>query len=90
MVQLPPSQFVFGKYDSGTIPYSVAVRGMQQYVDFLMKSNIVGYCDSAECEMRPREDDMAVMIDEDGYETWGHVPKDVWNEFMKQLKESEK
>ena len=85
MTKLPPSYFEFGKYDAGTIPTNIAIGSMDKYVDFLMKSNIVGYCDSEECIYRPRTDDMAVMIDEDGYETWAHVPKDVWNEFMKRL-----
>lgn len=83
MNQLPPSEFTYGKYDMAALPWAT-IRSTAAYYEYLLSLNIIGWCDSMECEIRPRPDDMAVMIeDEDGFQSWVHVPKDVWKEFMR-------
>lgn len=83
MTQLPPSEFTYGRYDMVHLPWEI-IRSTDAYYKHLLTLNIIGYCDSAECEIRPRPDDMAVMLeDEDGYQSWVHVPKDVWAEYIR-------
>jgi len=82
MIQLPPSQFTYGKYDMIHLPWAT-IRSTEAYYEYLLALNIIGYCNSIECEIRPQPDDMAVMFEnEDGYQSWTRVPKDVWKEFV--------
>lgn len=83
MVQLPPSEFTYGRYDMMALPWAV-IGSTDAYYEHLLALNIIGYCDSMECEIRPRPDDVAVMFeDENGYQSWVHVPKDVWVEYIR-------
>lgn len=85
MVQLPPTEFTFSKYNMTALPWTV-IKSAETYYKHLLALNIVGYCNSGECEIRPRPDDMAVMLeDENGYQSWTHVPKDIWNEYLKRI-----
>ncbi len=82
MVQLPASEFTYGKY--GMINFSWEdIKSTASYVKCLLSQNIIGYCDSSLCEIRPRPEEMAVMFEEeDGFQSWTHVPKDVWESFI--------
>jgi len=83
MVQLPPSEFTFGRYGSIILPWDV-IKSTADYVEWLLAQNITGYCNSGDCEIRPRPDDMAVMFeDEDGFQSWVHIPIDIWKEHLK-------
>ena len=81
MIELPPSEFVYGRYGLSNLPWAV-IRTTEVYVKHLLAQNIIGYCDGALIEIRPRPDDMAVMFEDDGFEYWVHVPKDVWKVYM--------
>ena len=83
MVQLPPSEFTYGKYGNGIIPYFVLE---ENFVNWLLKQNIIGYCNSMECEIRPRDNEMAIMIEEDNWQGWSHVPIDVWKLYLKAIR----
>ena len=85
MKEWPPDQFTYGKYDLVLLPWAT-IRSTEAYHEHLLSLNIVGFCDAALVEVRPRPDDMAVMFEDDsGYQSWLHVPKDVWKEFMKKF-----
>lgn len=86
MVELPPATFTYGKYGLSSLPW-VTIKTTKSYVDYLLSQHIIGYCDSALVEIRPRPDDMAVMFeDETGFEYWVHVAKDVWRTFLEKRK----
>ncbi|KKM13469.1 hypothetical protein LCGC14_1715930 [marine sediment metagenome] len=55
------------------------------YIAWLLTQPIVGYCDGALVEVRPRPADMAVMFDNGDYSGWNHIPKDVWKDFMEAI-----
>ena len=83
MIQLCPDDFDNVHYDMMTLPWAV-IRSTESYYQHLLAQNIIGYCDSMECTYRPRPDDMAVMFeDADGFQSWAHVPKDVWAEYIR-------
>lgn len=84
MVQLPPTEFTYSKYGNVGIPWA-AIKTTKSYYEWLLAQNIIGYCNSLECEIRPRKDDMAVMFEVDGFESWVHIPIEVWKAYLKQL-----
>lgn len=87
MVKLPPQSFPFGRYDGVTIPHTVQTMSEKLYLQWLSKQMIIGYIDGMSLEIRPRTDSYGVLIeDEDGYETWAHVPNDIWEAFLKSIK----
>ncbi len=84
MVQLPPSEFTYGKYGRCEIPSWDTIKSTAAYHSWLLNQNIIGYCNSEECEIRPRPNDMAIMfMDDEEQEGWSHIPKDVWQKFMR-------
>ena len=84
MITLPPQSFPFGKYEGQTIPYQVQTMSEKSYIEWLDTQLIVGYIKGMDLEIRPRTDSYGVLIeDEDGYETWAHVPNDIWEAFLK-------
>jgi len=88
MKQLPPSEFTYGKYNMITLPWAV-IRTTNNYITWILNQNIIGFCDSGECEIRPRPDEMAVMIEDaenNNYQYWIHIPKDVWKDFLQECK----
>lgn len=84
MVQLPPTEFTYGRYNMSAVPW-VDIRTTADYISWLLRQNIIGFCDSAECEIRPRSDDMAVMFEDDSYQYWVHIPKDIWKGFEREV-----
>ena len=80
---LPPSSFPFGRYNGLTIPAMIQTSTMKQYLEWLRTQIIIGYIKGMELEIRPRTDSHGVLI-EDGYETWAHIPNDIWEEFLKE------
>ncbi len=87
MQRLQPENFRYGNYGLVNLPFDT-IKTTESYFKYILTLNIVGYCDGADTEIRPRPDDMAVMIDDDGFQTWIHIPKDVWKEYMKSLPEN--
>lgn len=85
MIQLPPDEFIFSKYDRLLLPWAT-IGTTDAYYEYLLSQNIVGYCDSGECEIRPRPDVAVMFEDEDGCQSWVHVPKNVWGEYMKRVR----
>lgn len=86
MVKLPPSSFPFGRYEGATIPFRLPMGSQEKYLEWLRTQNIIGYIKGIELEIRPRTDTYGILIeDEDGYETWAHVPDDIWEMFLKEL-----
>lgn len=87
MIKLPPTAFPFGKYEAGTIPHYIQTTDSKSFVKWLKEQNIIGYIGGMELEIRPRTDSYGVMIeDESGYETWAHVPNDIWEKYLKENK----
>lgn len=87
MIKLSPSSFPFGKYDGATIPFDVQMATKKEYLEWLRTQNIVGYIDGMSLEIRPRTEYYGILIeDEDSYETWAHVPNDIWEIFLKETK----
>ncbi len=87
MQLLPPTSFPFGKYEGLTIPYEVQKMNEKDYLKWLDTQLIVGYIDGMSLEIRPRTDSYGVLIeDEDGYETWAHIPNDIWEKYLKEVK----
>ncbi len=87
VVNLPPTEFTYARYDMMTLPWK-AIRHKYSYIQALLDLNIIGYCDSIACEIRPRPDEYAVMFcnDDDVYLTWAHIPKDVFDAYLEELK----
>jgi len=85
MVQLPPSEFTFGSYGWTKAPWD-AIKSTKGYTDWLLTQPIIGYCDGAIIEIRPRLNDMAVMFEDEEYKGWNHIPKEIWKIYLKQLK----
>jgi len=82
MVQLLPTEFTYGKYDMCNLPWDT-IKSTDSYIKWLLSQNIIGYCRSMECEIRPRPDDMAVMFeDEDYFQWWSHIPIDVFQKYL--------
>ena len=81
MLKYSQSQFTFGLYGWDEAPWS-ALSSFDGYIKWLLTQNPIGYCDSAECEIRPRPKDMAVMFEDEDGKGWTHVPKDVWQKFL--------
>ena len=88
MVKLPPQSFPYGKYDGLTIPALIQNAKAKPYLEWLRTQVIIGYIVGMELEIRPRTDYYGVLIEEEetGYETWAHVPNDIWEAFLKELK----
>jgi len=85
MVQLPPSEFTFGRYGGVSLPWDT-IKSLDNYLKWLLSQDIVGYCDSLEVGIRPRSDSMAVMFQgDDGWQSWVHVPMDVWKGFVEKF-----
>lgn len=83
MLQLPPSEFTYGKYGRCEFPTWDEIKTTKNYNDWLLSQNIIGYCNSMEVEIRPRIDCMAIMFeDEDGQQGWNHIPITVWKGFI--------
>jgi len=84
MVKLLPSSFSYSKYDALTIPYSLALASKKKYLEWLRTQNIIGYLNGMELEIRPRSDSYGILIeDKDGYETWAHIPNNIFKAFLK-------
>lgn len=81
MIQFPSFEFTYGKYGSSIIPWKV-IKSTEAYIKFLLSKNIIGYCKSIECKIRPRKDDMAVMFEIDDWQSWVHIPIDIWQKFL--------
>ena len=79
MRELPPSEFRYGNYRPGMIPFSVWMsKGL---IIWLKKQNMVGYCLTP--EFKPLDDYAAMMFrDEDDEdrenEYWCHIPMDAF------------
>lgn len=84
MVKLPPSSFPYERYDGATVPIDVHMMSTEEYVKWLQTQVIIGYLEGMELEIRPRTDSYGILIDDDGYETWAHVPNDIWEQFLKE------
>lgn len=86
MIQLPPSEFTFCFYSWDVAPWD-AIKSTKRYINWLLTQPIIGYCDAAIIEIRPRTEDMAVMFeDSDGRKGWNHIPKEIWKIYLRQLK----
>ena len=86
ITRLPPSEFTYARYDMMTLPWT-AIRDKYSYVAALLALNIIGYCDGAAVEVRPRTDDYAVMFAEgegDNYMTWAHIPIDIFDAYLEE------
>ena len=82
MIQLPSNHFTFSRYGACIASWK-DIKSTESYIKFLLSKNIIGYCKSIECEIRPRIDEMAVMFEEeDGWQGWSHIPIDVWLKFL--------
>jgi len=81
MIQLPPSEFTFGLYGWDAAPWS-AIKTTKGYIDWLLTQPIIGYCDGAITEVRPRPDDIAVMFEDEDGKGWNHIPKEIWKKFV--------
>lgn len=84
VTRLPPSEFTFGRWDAMTLSWET-IRSTDNYIKALLDLNIIGYCDAADIEFRPSADDYAVMFEEDHYQSWCHIPKDVFDEYLEDL-----
>ena len=89
MIPLPPTEFTYGKYNAD-IPFDIYAGEFSLFAKWLLTQNIIGYCKSEECEIRPRPEEMAVMFEKDEWQSWSHVPNDVWKLYLKQLKSRDK
>lgn len=86
MVKLPPLSFPFNRYDGATIPYEFVTAKTKEYLEWLRTQIIIGYIDGMELKVKPRTDSYGVLIeDETGYETWAHIPNDIWEAFLKEV-----
>ena len=87
ITRLPPSEFTYARYDMMTLPWEV-IREKYSYIQALLDLNIIGYCDGAAVEVRPRTDDYAVMFydEEENYQSWAHVPMDIFDAYLEELK----
>jgi hypothetical protein len=86
MPLIPPTEFTFGKYDRNTIPHSVYMYSLKDYVKWLKSQVIIGYIKGIELEIRPKTDTYGVMIeDEDGFISWSHIPDDVFDKYLKEI-----
>ena len=85
MIQLPPSEFTFGKYGTGT-PFMTKMNE-KTWAEWLTKKNVVGFCHSLDVEIRPRTNCVVVMVEEDDWESWDHVPIKVWESYLKMRKD---
>jgi hypothetical protein len=84
MKKWPASEFTFALYGWDHCPWDT-IKTTEAYVAWLLAQPIVGYCDGALTEVRPRPDDMAVMFEDDKGRGWNHIPKDVWHFMRSQL-----
>jgi len=87
MVKLPPSSFPYGKYNGLTIPADIQIASEKKYLEWLRTQNIIGYIHGRELEVRPSTNEYGVLIvdeDDENYETWAHVPDDIWEKFLKE------
>lgn len=86
MVQLPPSEFTYSKYGRFILSWEV-IKTPKNYYEWLLKQNIIGYCNSIECKVRPRKNEMSIMFeDKNGQQGWSHIPIDIWQKYLKQNK----
>jgi hypothetical protein len=81
MIQLPPTEFTFGKYGLD-IPFNIRMDdGL--LVDWLLDKTIIGYCNSLECKIRPRINQVAIMVEVDNWIAWTHIPIRIFNKIKK-------
>lgn len=87
MEKIPSSCFVFKKYNLVGIPNKVYMD-TDMFVSWLQHTFIIGYCVSMDCEIRPKNDSVAVMFydDTDDVNWWCHVPCFVWDKFLLTIK----
>ena len=87
ITRLPPTEFTYTRYDMMTLPWKV-IREKYSYIQALLDLNIIGYCDSIDCEIRPRPDEYAVMFydEAENYQTWAHIPLDIFDAYLEELK----
>lgn len=58
-----------------------------KWASWYVDQNIVGYCNSLDVEIRPRTNCMAVMIEEEGWQSWCHVSLLAWEKILKRLED---
>lgn len=85
MRQLSPIEFTYGKYGTIVVPWAT-IKSTADYVKWLLEQNIIGYCNSLEIKIRPRTDNIAIMIEKDGWIGWCHILINTWKKYLKQLK----
>lgn len=83
MIQLPPTEFTFGKYGTD-IPFTISMSD-NLLVKWYLKQDIIGYCDSMSVKIRPRIGCMAIMINIDDWQSWCHIPKEVFKRLIGEL-----
>lgn len=85
MIQLPPMEFDFGNYGAD-LPFKAYMDGDMSIAKWMLTQDVVGYCDSRECEFRPTPEYICVMFQDDDWKSWSHVSKEVWKIYLDLLK----
>ena len=85
MRQLPPTEFKFGNYDSSLIPHKIFLAGTKEFAKWLETQEVIGYCKSEDVEIRPRPENYCVMIKEDDWKGWSHIPDFVFDRYLKAM-----
>ena len=70
-----------------TLPWEV-IREKYSYIQALLELNIIGYCYSGCCEIRPRPGEYAVMFynEVENYQSWAHIPMDIFDAYLEEVK----
>jgi hypothetical protein len=71
---LPPSEFTFGKYGLD-IPFKIRMD-KNSFIKWLSEQSIIGYCDAGVIPVRPRLNEIVIMIEIDDWQAWTHISKD--------------
>ncbi len=85
MTLLPPQEFTWTRYLSVILSWE-SIQDTKNYIAALMKLNIIGYCHADDVDTRHRSNDYAVMFEQDNCQSWCHIPKDVFDEYLEALK----
>lgn len=85
VTRLPPSEFTYTRYLAVILSWE-STKTHKNFITTLLAMDIVGYCDGDALEIRPSPDYYAVMFEEDNYQSWCHIPKDVFDEYLEDLK----
>jgi hypothetical protein len=79
---LPPSSFPWSRYKAGEIPTRVCFSPTE-FHEYILEQNIIGYIEGSKLEIRPRSDSYGVLFeDEHGFQSWCHVPIDIFDTFL--------